>query len=89
MKEYRLSAWPELGATYDRMGFRRILNEMSQRHMTLPHLVARSGLARREVRRFVKMLDARGLVSERVSSSASPSVFGALAPLGDWLRRSR
>lgn len=89
MKEYRLSGWPDLGATYDRMAFRRILTEMSQRHMTLPHLAERSGLARREVRRFVKMLDARGLLSERTSSDSSHSVFGALAPLGDWLRKAR
>jgi DNA-binding IclR family transcriptional regulator len=88
MKEYRLSAWPELGATYDRMAFRRMLTEMSQRHMTLPSLVARSGLARREVRRFVQMLGARGLLSERMSSNKD-SVFGALVPLGHWLRKTR
>lgn len=89
MKEYRLSAWPDLGASYDRMAFRRILTEMSQRYMSLPHLAARSGLARREVRRFVKMLGARGLLSERVSSQPGESVFGALMPWGDWMRRSR
>jgi hypothetical protein len=88
MKEYRLSAWPDLGASYDRMAFRRMLAEMSQRHVTLPSLVASSGLARREVRRFVQMLGARGLLSERVSSQ-NDSVFDSLVPLGAWLRKVR
>jgi hypothetical protein len=88
MKEYRLSAWPELDSPFDRMAFRRMLAEMSQRHVSLPRLVSSSGLARREVRRFVRMLESRGVLSERVSSS-SDSVFGSLAPLRSWLAKAR
>ena len=39
MKEYRLAAWPQLRAPFDRMAHRRMLSDMSQRHMTLAQLV--------------------------------------------------
>lgn len=87
MKEYRLAAWPELNAPFDRTAFRRMLSEMSQRHMSLTQLVGASGVRRQEVRQFIEMLDARGMVSER-DSLVPDSLFGSLRPLGGWLRRA-
>ena len=66
MKEYRLAAWPEIrGVPYDRVAYRRLLGEMSQRHLTLSQLVEVSGLRRLEVQNFIDMLDARGLIKQR------------------------
>lgn len=65
MKEYRLASWPELGGAYDRTAFRRMLSDMSQRHMSLTELKALSGLRKQDVQRFVEMLDRRGLLEKR------------------------
>lgn len=86
MKEYRLSSWPELGASYERTAYRRMLSDMSQRHVTLAQLRARSGLARHEVMQFIALLAERGLVVERDATRLLLPV--SLAPLGSWLRRA-
>ena len=87
MKEFRLSAWPDLSPTYRRTGYRRILNDMSLRHVTVAQLAGSSGLRRQEVRRFIDMLGARGVIAER-PCRAPDSMFGSLLPLGGWLRRA-
>lgn len=87
MKEYRLAAWPQLRAPFDRIAYRRMLSDMSHRHMTLAQLVEASGVRRQEVRVFIEMLDAKGLIAER-DVSAPDSLFGSLRPLGGWLRRA-
>ena len=87
MKEYRLAAWPDLGSTYHRTAYRRMLSDMSHRHVSLPQLAATSGLGRHEVRQFIEMLDAHGLISQREGAEPD-SLFGSLRPLGGWLRRA-
>ena len=87
MKEYRLAAWPELTAPFDRTAFRRMLSDMSHRHLSLAQLVDASGIRRQEVRDFIDMLVARGVISQR-DSIVPDSLFGSLRPLGGWLRRA-
>jgi hypothetical protein len=87
MKEYRLAAWPELPVPYHRTAFRRMLSDMSQRHMSFAQLVGSSGLRRQEVRQFLDMLGARGLIAER-DCLEDDSLFGSLKPFGGWLRRA-
>jgi hypothetical protein len=79
MKEYRLSAWPELAAPYDRTAFRRMLNDMSHRHVSVAQLKQISGLRRHDVRSFVKMLDRRGLLETRDRASGTHLI--------SWLRQ--
>ncbi|MFT3955190.1 MAG: hypothetical protein QM722_12600 [Piscinibacter sp.] len=86
MKEYRLSAWPELSASYERTAYRRMLSDMSQRYVTLAQLRMRSGLARHEVVEFISLLADRGLVLERDAVRLPLPI--SLAPLGHWLRRT-
>lgn len=86
MKEYRLSAWPDLGPSHQRMAYRRMLSDMSQRHVTLAELRARSGLPRHEVMEFITLLSVRGLVREREATGLRLPI--SLAPLSDWLRRT-
>lgn len=85
MKEYKLLAWPERSADFQRTGHHRILGEMSLRFMSLAQLSEVSGLKKADVRQFVEMLDGRGLVTER-DASAPDSFFDQISPLG-WLRR--
>ncbi|TMH09423.1 MAG: hypothetical protein E6H65_16090 [Betaproteobacteria bacterium] len=87
MKEYRLAAWPELAPPFHRTAFRRMLSDMSHRHMTLPQLSESSGLRRHEVKSFVEMLEARGVLVER-ESLVPDSLFWSLGPLGGWLKRA-
>lgn len=84
MKEYRLAAWPDLDAFHNRIAYRRMLSDMSQRHVSLAQLVSRSGLPRQEVTRFLGQLEARGLVNQR-EGSATEQFFH---PLRSWLKRA-
>jgi hypothetical protein len=86
MKEFKLTAWPDLPAPYHRTGYRRMLSDMSHRYVTLQQLVASSGTQRGEVRSFLQMLGERGLLCEREAPAAS--LLGSLRPLGGWLRRA-
>ncbi|MEP7057952.1 MAG: hypothetical protein ABI809_09310 [Caldimonas sp.] len=79
MKEYRLASWPELPGQFRHAGHRRILSDMSHRHLTIAQLVECSGLKRHEVVRFVDSLEAGGHVSGR---KATPDLA-----LLRWLRQ--
>jgi Sulfolobus plasmid regulatory protein len=87
MKEYRLAAWPQLHAPFDRIAYRRMLSDMSHRHVTLAQLAEASGIRRQEVRSFLDMLESRGLIAQR-DAAAPDSLFGSLRPLGGWLRKA-
>lgn len=86
MKEYRLLAWPELTSEFQRTAHRRVLSDLSLRYMTAAQLVEVSGLKKGELRLFLAMLDARGLLDER-DSSAPDSFLDSIGKLG-WFRRS-
>jgi len=85
MKEYRLSSWPQLRAPFDRIAHRRMLSDMSHRYVSVAQLALSSGIRRQDVRQFVDMLGARGLIIER-DASLPDSLFGSLRPLGGWLK---
>jgi len=87
MKTYRLAAWPQLRPPFDKIAYRRMLSDMSHRHVSVAQLVDTSGLRRSEVRQFLEMLGAEHLLSER-EGVAPDSLFGSLRPLGGWLRRA-
>jgi len=87
MKEYRLIAWADLPAPYHRTAYRRMLTDLSHRHMSVAQLVACSSIRRNEVKQFLDMLDGRGLLAER-DLFASDSVFDSLRPFGGWIRKA-
>lgn len=88
MKEYRLAAWPDLEGPYQRIAYRRMLSDMSQRFVTQSRLVHSSGLGRSQVREFIEMLESNGLLWEREAAGPEDSLFGPLRPLGGWIRRA-
>lgn len=87
MKQYRLAGWPQLRSPFDKIAHRRMLNDMSLRHVSLAQLVETSGLRRHEVRQFIDMLAAEKLLIEREAAEPD-SLFGSLRPFGGWLRRA-
>ena len=84
MKEYRLVGWPELGPGHNRIAYRRLLSDMSQRFVSIEDLAGRSGLGRGSVARFVAELESRGLVAQRDARPPIPFRF-VLPP---WLQRA-
>jgi hypothetical protein len=87
MKQYRLVGWPQLRSPFDKIAHRRMLNDMSLRHVSLAQLVETSGLRRQDVRQFLDMLAGENLLIEREAAEPD-SLFGSLRPLGGWLRRA-
>jgi len=86
MKEFKLTAWPDLPAPYHRTAYRRMLSDMSHRYMSVQQLVVASGASRLDVRMFLQMLGERGLLRER--EGQPDSIFDSLRPIGDWFRRT-
>lgn len=90
MKEYRLKSWPELPAAFRRTVYRRLLSDLSQRHMSEAALRQRSGLSWSDVRTLLHYLQAEGLLDHRECENAPRS--GLLArfawPVQAWMRRS-
>ncbi|MGZ5156756.1 MAG: hypothetical protein ACXWIG_03300 [Caldimonas sp.] len=62
------------------------MSDLSLRYMTAAQLVEVSGLKKGELRIFLGMLDARGLLDER-DSTVPDSFFDSIGKLG-WFRRS-
>ena len=84
MKQYKLTAWPELPAPYHRIAYRRMLSDMSHRYVSVQQLCESSSATKLEVRIFLQMLGERGLLRERDELPEN----GLLGPLGGWLRRT-
>jgi hypothetical protein len=84
MKEYRLTAWTELPEPFDKTTYRRMLTDMSQRHMSVAQLVISTGIRRAEVQRFIDLLESRGLLAQRDLFSHET----AARPFGGWLRKA-
>ena len=66
MKEFKLTAWPELPAPYQRIAYRRMLSDMSHRFVTAQQLCVSSGATKLEVRVFLQMLSERGLTDDQI-----------------------
>jgi hypothetical protein len=86
MKEYKLAAWPDLPAHYQRTVYRRMLSDMSHRYMSVAHLVQSCGASKLEVRAFIQMLSENDLLLQR--EGESDSIFDSLRPISDWFRRT-
>lgn len=83
MKEYKLLSWPDLPAEFRRTGYRRLLSDLSQRHMSEALLMKRDGLKPAEVRSLLQFLARLDLLDTRDAEPASkwpPALAG-------WLRR--
>ena len=86
MKHYKLVAWPDLPAPFHRTAYRRMLHQMSQRHVSVQQLIHESGLSRAAVTQFLDTLIARHLLTER-EQAAPASLFASLSPV-EWFRRT-
>lgn len=79
MDEFRLSGWPSLPSTFDRIGFSRALSQLSHRYLTVDELTRASGLSRSQVDDLLGLLVEQGCVVRRpVPGVTSRSLVGRM-----------
>jgi len=87
MKEYKLLSWPDLPAEFRRIAFRRLLSELSQRHISEPLLLKRDGIKPAEVRALLQFLAKLDLLDVREAAPSSNKWRPSFSGLSGWLRR--
>jgi hypothetical protein len=93
MKTYKLKAWPDLPPGFRRMGHRRVLNQLSQRHAGETELLRESGLLVGELQQLLRHLGDHGLLDVRDAplSEVRPGHEGGWVrwvwPLQQWRAR--
>jgi len=86
MKQYKLTAWPELPARFQKTTMRRVLSELSQRFVSTRDLARSSGASAREVEDLISKLMHDGILMTRdapqsVNGSQSWRDWGPVAAL--------
>ena len=84
MKEYKLLSWPDLPAEFRRTGYRRLLSDLSQRHISEASLMKRDGLKASEVRALLQFLASRKVLDVR---EAEPRGSKWRPDFSGWIRR--
>lgn len=72
MKEYKITAWPDLPAEFRRTAYRRMVSELSQRHVTEIHLQKCTGASAAEVTKLLDHLEACELLDSREAPGDMP-----------------
>jgi len=65
MKQYKLTAWPELPPRFKNTAMRRVVSEMSQRFASSRDLARSSGAATRDVEDLVAHLASKNMLMVR------------------------
>jgi len=76
MKQYKLTAWPELPTRFQKTPLRRVVSELTQRFASARDLARSSGAPVREVSELISHLNQAGLLMSRdapLSVSAGPA----------------
>jgi hypothetical protein len=74
MKQYKLTAWPELSPRFQKTTMRRVVSELSQRFVSARDLARSSGAPTREVEDLIDKLMKDGMLMTR---DAPQSVTGS------------
>jgi hypothetical protein len=88
MKEYKITAWPDLPTEYRRTAYRRMVSELSQRFVTEEHLQKCSGVSHSEVNNFLRHLQTCELLDEREAVDEPPKRRGFHLNIQHWLGRA-
>jgi len=74
MKQYKLTAWPDLPPRFQKTTMRRVVSELSQRFASVRDLARSSGASAREVEELVSTLEKEGMLMTRaMPQSVGPS----------------
>ena len=77
MKQYKLTAWPDLSPRFQKTTMRRVVSELSQRFVSVRDLARSSGAPAREIEELVARLARDGMLMAR----ATPQ---SLTQSGSW-----
>lgn len=72
MKEYKITAWPDLPAEFRRTAYRRMVSELSQRHVSEAHLQKCTGASAAEVMRLLDYLETCELLDTQETADGLP-----------------
>ena len=70
MKQYKLTAWPDLPPRLQKTTCRRVVSELSQRFVSVRDLARSSGASGREVEELIGWLQSQGLLMMRDAPQA-------------------
>jgi hypothetical protein len=65
MKQYKLTAWPDLPSQFQKTTMRRVVSELSQRFVSVRDLARSSGASVRDVEELVAKLEKDGMLMTR------------------------
>ena len=80
MKQYKLTAWPDLSPRFQKTTMRRVVSELSQRFVSVRDLARSSGASAREVEELLSKLEKDGMLMTR----AAPQSVGQTSAWHRW-----
>ena len=80
MKQYKLTAWPDLSPRFQNTTMRRVLSELSQRFVSVRDLARSSGASARDVEELISRLEKDGMLMTR----ATPQSVGQAGAWRQW-----
>ena len=88
MKQYKLTAWPDLPPRFQKTTMRRVVSELSQRFVSVRDLARSSGASARDVEELISRLEKDGMLMTRADAAVRQPVR-RLAPVVAGGRRAR
>ena len=67
MKQYKLTAWPDLSPRFQKTTMRRVVSELSQRFVSVRDLARSSGATARDVQELLSTLEKDGMLMTRIA----------------------
>jgi len=80
MKQYKLTAWPELSPRFQNTTMRRVVSELSQRFVSVRDVARSSGASARDVEELLAKLEKDGMLMTR----ATPQSVGQGSAWHQW-----
>ena len=71
MKQYKLTAWPELPPRFQKTTMRRVVSELSQRFVSVRDLARSSGASARDIEELISTLEKDGMLMTRATPVSS------------------
>ena len=67
MKQYKLTAWPDLPPRFQKTTMRRVVSELSQRFVSVRDLARSSGASARDIEELIGKLEKDGMLMTRAT----------------------
>jgi hypothetical protein len=80
MKQYKLTAWPDLSPRFQKTTMRRVVSELSQRFVSVRDLARSSGAHTRDIEDLIAALSKDG----QLMSRPTPQSVGQPGAWRDW-----